>query len=113
MEVVKSNETVRYQNSESCVVIEYEMHDEKDINGAVIELTGRYPESGFVTNDVSKELVYVINGTGKLVCSNTETTLQARDMILIQPGEIYYFEGKLSMLISSSPAWYPEQHRNV
>lgn len=113
MQVVKLNNAVRHQNSETCTAFEYEVSGEKDINGAVIELDGRYPESGLAVNDISKELAYTVDGSGTLTCGETTTELSSGDLTLIQPGEAYYFTGKLRMFISSSPAWYPEQHRNI
>jgi mannose-6-phosphate isomerase-like protein (cupin superfamily) len=113
MKVVTSTEAMRHQNSATCTAYEYEFKDEKSINGAVIELTGRYPDSGQVLNDVCKELAYIVDGSGVLTQAGQTYSLNQGDMALIQPGEPYYFDGTLKMLISSSPAWYPEQHHNV
>ncbi len=113
MKVVTLNEAISRQNSSSCTAYEYEFTGEKDINSAVIELTGRYPESGQALNDVCKEQVYVVSGSGVLTQANHTYDLNQGDMALIQPGEPYYFDGTLKMLISSSPAWYTEQHHNV
>lgn len=113
MEFIKSDKTVRRQNSETCTAVEYEFDGEKDINGAIIELTGRYPESGSALNEICKELVYVVDGSGTLTSGDKICELAQGDMALIQPGDQYYFDGELTMLISSSPAWYPEQYRNV
>jgi mannose-6-phosphate isomerase-like protein (cupin superfamily) len=57
--------------------------------------------------------VYVVEGEGKIVTPETDTVLNVGDMLRIKPSEQYYFDGKLKLLISSSPAWYPEQYQNV
>lgn len=113
MEIVRSDKAIMHKNSKDCTAYEYEFDGEEDINGAVIELTGRYPESGQALNDVSKERAYIIEGNGALYQGGQKYELSKGDMLLIQPGESYYFEGTLKMLISSSPAWYPEQHHNI
>jgi mannose-6-phosphate isomerase-like protein (cupin superfamily) len=113
MKIITSSKATIHKNSEDCTAYEYEFQDEKDINSAVIELAGRYPESGKALNDVCKELVYVVKGSGTLNQGDEKHELSKGDMVLIQPGEPYYFEGTLRMLISSSPAWYPAQHHNI
>ena len=113
MKVVTLSEAISRQNSPACTAYEYQFEGEKDINSAVIELTGRYPESGQALNDVCKEQAYVVSGSGVLTQAGRTYTLNQGDMALIQPGDPYYFDGTLKMLIASSPAWYPEQHHNI
>lgn len=55
MKIIHKNQTEEFKNSENCTTIEYQMGD-KDINGAVIELTGRYPNKGRTVNLECKEL---------------------------------------------------------
>jgi mannose-6-phosphate isomerase-like protein (cupin superfamily) len=86
---------------------------DKDINGAVIELNGRYPDKGSVVNLKCKELAYVIKGSGKLVVEDKEIKLNEGDLVLIEPGEKYYWEGRMTMFMPCSPAWYPKQHMEV
>lgn len=59
MKIVYQKETKKFKNSKVCTAIEYPMGD-KDINGAVIKLTGRYPDKGRVVNLKCKELSYII-----------------------------------------------------
>jgi mannose-6-phosphate isomerase-like protein (cupin superfamily) len=112
MKVIKKHQTNRFENSKSCTAIEYPLGD-KDINGSVVELDGRYPEKGMVTNSKCKELVYIIKGTGKLVVEESESKLEQGDLALIEPGEKYFFEGNLTMFMPCIPAWYPEQHKEI
>ena len=42
MRIIHKEETKEFKNSEVCTAIEYPMGD-KDINGAVVEIVGRYP----------------------------------------------------------------------
>jgi mannose-6-phosphate isomerase-like protein (cupin superfamily) len=112
MKIIKKNQTIEIKNGENCLAIEYPLED-KDINGAVIELTGRYPNAGRVVNLKCKEIAYVISGSGKIVVENEEINLSEGDMILVEPGEKYFWEGKLKIFAPCTPAWYPEQHREV
>jgi mannose-6-phosphate isomerase-like protein (cupin superfamily) len=113
MEHIKASGGIKRKNSEACTAIEYGFDDEKNINSAVIELNGRYPETGFALNTVCEEVLYVIEGSGQLVGSQTKIIIETGDMLRIKPNEKYYFDGNLKLLISSSPAWYPEQYQNV
>ena len=113
MQLVRKQQAVPFRNGSDCLAHEYPMSDE-DINGAVVELSGRYPEQGYVTNDVCKELVFVIEGEGSLQTSDGEAVrLAAADLVLLLPGEQYCFDGRMTLFVPSSPAWYPEQHRTI
>ena len=112
MKIIYKDQAKTFRNSDVCVAIEYPMGD-KDINGATIELNGRYPDTGRVVNEVCKELVYVIEGTGILAVEGEEVQLAHGDLALIEPGEKYFFDGKLKLFVPCVPAWYPEQHKNI
>jgi hypothetical protein len=58
MKIIRAKEAKEFKNSESCIAAEYPSED-KDINVAVVEVTGRYPEKGRVTNLKCKELLYI------------------------------------------------------
>lgn len=112
MKLIRQNQTKEFKNSENCVATEYPLGD-KEIDGAVIKLRGRYPDQGRVVNLKCKELAYIIKGFGKIVVEGQEINLQEGDLILIEPGEKYFWEGDLIMFVSSAPAWYLEQHKKV
>ena len=54
MKIVNKNQVEVFKNSDVCTAIEYPLED-KDINGAIIELSGRYPSKGRVVNLKCKE----------------------------------------------------------
>jgi mannose-6-phosphate isomerase-like protein (cupin superfamily) len=112
MKIVRKNQTQSVRNSAGCVAIEYPLGD-KDINGAVIELSGREPDKGRVVNLQCKELVYVINGSGKVVVEGEEINLEAGDLFLIEPGEKFFWEGNMTMFMPCAPAWYVGQYKKV
>jgi mannose-6-phosphate isomerase-like protein (cupin superfamily) len=110
MKIIRKNETKIFKNSEVCTAFEYEMGD-KDINGAVIELSGRYPDKGQTVNEVCKEMAYVVKGSGKLVVEGIENQLAEGDLVLILPGEKFFWQGKMTLFVPCTPAWYPAQHK--
>lgn len=93
----------------SCIAREYPNGD-KDIWGAVITVKGRYPEQGVTVNHKCKELVYFIEGKGKVVINGKEFAVKKGDQVVIDPEEKFYWEGDLKMFMPCTPAWYPAQH---
>lgn len=112
MREVRKDQAREHKNSNVCLAIEYPLGDE-DINGAVIKLSGRYPDEGRVVNEECKELAYVISGSGVLVIEGKKVELSEGDMVLIEPGERYYWDGSMTMFVPCTPAWSPEQHKEV
>lgn len=112
MHLVRREEAQKFQNGDSCLAYEYPM-DEKDINGAIVKLTGRYPDSGRVTNLKCKELSYVVSGSGKVVIDDKVIFLSEGDLVLIDINEKYFWEGNMTLFVSSAPSWSIEQHQIV
>lgn len=112
MKIIHKSQTKIFKNSDNCTAIEYPMGD-KDINGAVIELNGRYPEKGRVVNMECKELAYILEGSGKIVIEGEEIQFKQGDLLLLEPKEKYFWEGNCKMFVPCVPAWWPEQHMEV
>lgn len=118
MRLIKRTEAREIKNSPSCTAVEYPLGD-RDINGTLIILEGRYPEKGSAVNLRCKEIAYVIEGKGKLGIYGdnhkgyAEHEIRQGDMVFLSPGDKYYWEGKLKLFMPCAPAWYPEQHKEV
>lgn len=112
MKVVYKNQAKKFENSDVCTAIEYPLGD-KDINGAIIKLSGRYPDIGRVINLKCKELAFIIKGSGKIVVEDEETKLEKGDMVLIDSGEKYFWDGNMTIFTSCVPAWYLKQHKKI
>jgi mannose-6-phosphate isomerase-like protein (cupin superfamily) len=112
MKLVRKDQAKKFKNSDVCFAYEFPLGD-KDINGAVIELSGRYPDSGRVVNQKCKELAYVMRGSGGLVVEGEKVKLKEGDMVLIEAGERYYWDGDMVMFVPCVPAWYSDQHKEV
>ena len=104
MKVITKRETKKVQNNPFCIAMEYPIGD-KDINGAVIILDGRFPVKG--------RIAYILKGKGKLGVEGKEFTLKKGDLAFILPGERFYWEGNMEIFMPCTPAWYPEQHKEV
>lgn len=113
MKIIKKNQTEKFKNSDSCFATEYRFKDDNTIDGALVEISGRYPDKGRVVNLECKEMAYVLNGLGKIFIDDKEIQLAEEDLILIEPGEKYFWEGKLIMFVSCIPAWQADQHKKV
>lgn len=112
MKKISKSEANTFENSKVCTGYEYPMND-PDINGAVVVIEGRYPDKGRVVNEKVKELAYIIEGTGALVIEGETVELKEGDLVMMEPGEKYYWEGGLKMFVPCTPAWYPEQHKEI
>jgi mannose-6-phosphate isomerase-like protein (cupin superfamily) len=97
----------------ACTVFEYGLDTDNKIDTAYIELRGRYPENQRATNLLCKEIVYIQNGHGMICINGISTELNKGDVILIEPGEGFYWEGTLDMVVSCAPAWTEEQHKTI
>lgn len=81
---------------------------------AKIELTGRYPESGWVVNEVSYEMAYVMNGSGKLINRDGESfEVREGDVVSIDPGKQYAWDGMMTLIVPCTPPFDPNKHKHV
>jgi mannose-6-phosphate isomerase-like protein (cupin superfamily) len=113
MKIVKKSDSQTHKNSDSCVATEYPMDNEKDINIAYITINGRYPEKGKARNNVCKEVFYIVKGSGTLYFGGEEYEVGKGDVLMVEPGDEYYWEGNVELVVPCSPAWYPEQYEVV
>ena len=113
MKFIKSNDAVNGANSDKCKTLEYSFGD-KDIDLGVAVITGRYPDAGYCVNLMSKELIYVLDGAGKLCFEDKMIEFQKGDGILIDKNEKYYWETEYCQVaMACTPAWTEEQHQLV
>ncbi len=112
MKTCNAGQTIERKNSEYCVVTEFPIED-RDIDFAIVKVSSRYPHSGCAANTISKEIVYVQEGVGKVVVNDVEHTLKTGDVVLIAPNEKFYWDGNMTLHISCTPAFTPEQHIHI
>lgn len=109
MIIISSSETKKIQASNSTAIWEF-LTDDRDISGAVADIKGRYPENGFALNQKSKEIAFVIAGTGHVLTPKQRRLLKVGDLIFLDAGESFAWEGTLTIFIATSPAFDPKQH---
>lgn len=112
IEHVKLIESIKHQPSSSCSVYEFPMSNQK-MNLAIANIKQRFPETGYAINYVCSEMGYIFEGSGKLITENEEYILSKGDVIYIPPNQKYYWEGDLEIIVSSTPAWTPDQHGRI
>ncbi len=103
MEIVKKIDAIKKQNSPHWFVYEYAMKT-KAMNIGVAKIMKRYPDQGYAVNHECCEMGYVVRGSGKLITEMSEVSLSAGDVVFIPPGEKYYWEGFLTVVL---PAHQP------
>ena len=110
--IYKSFKDTELFEGETNKTYEYNIED-NDINYCIVEINGRFPLEGRLMNEVCKEMVHVLDGVGNIVIEDKTINLKKDDVILIPPMSKYYWEGKLRLGASCSPAWYKGQSKNV
>ena len=110
MRIIRKEAAEIGSNSDKCKTIEYSFGD-KDIDLGLATITGRYPEAGYCMNIISKELIYVLKGSGKLCFEDETISFNEGDAILIENNKKYYWNTEYcEVSMSCTPAWNPEQH---
>ena len=113
MKLIKNSDAFKKSNGDKCDVFEYSF-DDKEIDLGVAIIKGRYPEQGFCMNLVSKELIYVIEGTGVLYFEDSSIEFSKGDSILIDNNEKYYwFSEYCKVSMTCTPAWNKEQYKLI
>ncbi len=112
MKISLKHQAIQKQSNDVCVITEHPLGDDM-INFALAKVSGRYPTKGYALNHQSKELVHVHEGSGKVVVDGKEYFIQAGDVVLIEAGEKFYWDGILTLSIACTPAWTEEQNEMV
>ncbi len=85
--------------------------DDQELDFAIVTLSGRYPEGRYAINTKCKEIVYIQEGAGKVDVNGEQHSLTAGDLVLIEAGEKFYWEGHMTLFISCHPAFTIDQHQ--
>lgn len=111
MEIIKKTNAVKINNSKVCEVSEYSFKN-KSMDLGIATLIGRYPEKGYCVNTASEELVYVLEGSGKIFFEDRDIEFSEGDSVLIDSGEKYFWDTKYcKVALVCTPAWNSEQYR--
>lgn len=81
---------------------------------AMIKLTGRYPERGWMVNEIIYELAYAAEGSGQFITKNDgPIAIQKGDAIAITAGQMYAWDGHFTLVTACTPPFDPNQHKQV
>lgn len=112
MKYTSATNGVVVQNSPACEVTE--LGNIGVIDGADILINGRYPEHGYAQNQQSSFVIRVMDGTGIIASRDSNVNLTEGDVVFVEKGEVYYFEGQgLRLFMASTPAWNLEQYSSA
>ena len=110
MKKVQRNEAKELKNSDTSKLLEYSIElKDKDIDFCINTIMGRYPEKGYCTNEMCKEICYILEGNGTINKKDEKIFFKYGDVILIDKGEVYYWDGNCKIIMACTPAWYKEQ----
>lgn len=110
MKIVKKEVAKTIKNSETSKLLEYSIElKEKDIDFCINRISGRYPEKGYCMNEKCKEICYILEGKGSINKKDESIEFNKGDVILINKGEIYYWDGNCKIIMVCTPAWYKKQ----
>lgn len=104
---VKKQDTKVFERP-TCVVYEY--GGTANLNLAVAEIKERYPERGWARNKEVDETYFILEGRGKVIVEKEEFEVEKDDLVLIEKGKWYRFEGSARVAIACGPTWTPEQY---
>ncbi len=112
MKLIKKSQTNLVNNSPVVRIEEY-LHNDPETNLAIGTITGKYPESGFVVNEISKELAYVLEGEINILIRDSVVHLSTGDSVIIDKNEVFAWDGHAKILTVCLPSWHPAQHKEV
>jgi mannose-6-phosphate isomerase class I len=112
MQIVEKKNATIINPTSSTQISEFPT-DNPTVSGAIADINGRYPESGFVQNKTSKELVYVIKGNGIIITKNGQTEFHEGDVLFVDKNEPFAWEGNFSIFMATSPKFDPKQHKLI
>lgn len=102
----------RVSPTPSTVIWEYKTEDE-DLSGAVAEIHGRYPEKGFAKNEKSKEIVFVLSGSGTIHSPKSRHDIDVGDVIFIDKNEPFAWSGGMTIFMATTPKFDAKQHKII
>lgn len=116
MEHIAYSDRKTHINNNDCTVHEFPSPT-ADLDAAIVDLDGRYPETGWAINKECRALLYVIAKRGRVVphpsTNNQAIDVSAGSQVHIEPNEAYALEGSMRLLFVSTPKWSPDQAEHI
>ena len=101
MKVCSKKQAIGCRNGDNCVVTQFPMANE-ELDMAVVEVTGRFPERGCAINHKVAEMVYIQSGSATITVDGAVRSLEVGETVLIEAGEAYFWDGTFTGIIMQS-----------
>jgi len=108
MEIIKKDQRVTHAGESGATAHEYSSKN-TNINFALVEIHGRFPEEGVMYNTVCDELVHIMAGECVLIDASGEHKMVAGDTVIITPNEKYFWTGQATVATVCTPPWTFDQ----
>lgn len=99
-----------FRNSDVCDGEVFAVGD-SPVDMATVRITGRYPGRGFLYNEESYEMVYVVSGNGSIETAHGSIILNVGDVVQFVPNERVAWDGDMTILIVCSPQFDASKHK--
>lgn len=111
MKIWKKDTGFQFRNSDNCYGEAFAETD-ASLDLAVIEITGRYPDTGYIYNDEAHEMAYVSQGQGYFKQKDGEwQQLDMGDVVYFAPGErVAWKSENMTIVVPCSPQFDPDKH---
>lgn len=111
MKVWKKGEGVEFKNHEGAYGTLFSVAG-ANLDLAIITIKSRYPKKGFVYNVDFQEMVYVIDGSGRMETGDLRVMpLQKGDAVHLMPNERVAWDGDMTLGVPCSPGFNPDKHK--
>ena len=99
IKICKAKNNIQRKNGAHCTITECPI-DSNELNIALAETNGRYPETGYTVNRKVSGLVHIQSRTGSLTVGGETISFAAGDSLLIEPNEAFFWNGNFSAIIA-------------
>lgn len=103
---------VPFENSKTCKGVAF-VSDEMNVDMSVIEISGRYPESGWALNGEVSEIVYVQRGKGRLYLEGGETEIEQEAVVAVPAGRKFFWDGDMTLIMACNPPFNSGQYSMI
>ena len=111
--IIRKDETHRFDNSDTCTVLEYAFGNTK-LGLAQVIINGRYPETGSAMNLESCMIYLVISGQGSIHYDQKNYEIQQGDAFFFEKEKSYWVQGRdLLVAVINAPTWTLEQYKHI
>jgi len=110
---IKNVDARKKENAPSCTVWEYDFPS-KELWFAIVDINGRFPESGKAVNHQCDEIYYIIEGEWTIHQETGDYIIKQWDAFFFEKGKRYRVEGNnLKINVSTTPARFLQQYENI